>query len=62
MIDRSVEDVGMEVGVAEELEEAVDDDGNSPADEDRDEQGLECMANASSGLDGVREFRESQSR
>ena len=51
----------MEVGVAVELEDAVD-DGSGPADEDLDEHGLECMANASSGFDGVREFRDNQSR
>ena len=45
----------MEVGVAVELEDAAD-DGNGPADEDRDELGLECMVNASSVLDGVDEF------
>ena len=61
MEDRSVEDVVMGGGVAVELEDAAD-DGNGPADEDRDEHGLGCMDNASSGFDGVREFRDNQSR
>ena len=60
MEDRSDEDVVVEVGVAVELEDAAD-DGNGPADEDRDELGLECMANASSVFDGVDEFLDNQS-